>query len=116
MRIASAVLVVLLAFAFGCGPMMHEGTRIDPRKADQIAKEKTTAREVEALFGKPDKVEKMGGGKETYVYYYKSEEYMNWYTLPKTTEQKLAVDILNGVVIDYTWDRTSVDPMGDSKK
>ena len=116
MRIASAVLVVLLAFAFGCGPMMSEGKRIDASKVDQIVKNKTTAQDVEAMFGKPYKVEKMGGGKETYIYYFKSEEYVNWYTLPKTFEQKLAVDILNGVVIDYTGSGTSVDPMGDSKK
>jgi asparagine N-glycosylation enzyme membrane subunit Stt3 len=116
MRIASAVLVVLLAFAFGCGPMLSEGTRIDASKADKIVKNKTSAQEVEALFGKPYKVEKMGGGKETYIYYYKYEEYVHWNTLPKTTEQKLEVDILNGVVTDYTWNRTSVDPMRDSQK
>ncbi|RPJ37107.1 MAG: hypothetical protein EHM27_14070 [Deltaproteobacteria bacterium] len=79
-------------------------------------KSKTTAQEVESFFGKPYKVEKMGGGKETYIYYYKYEEYVHWYTLPKTTEQKLEVDILNGVVTDYTWNRSSVDPMRDSKK
>jgi hypothetical protein len=116
MRIASAVLVVLLAFAFGCGPILSEGKRIDSSKMDQIVKHKTTAQEVEALYGKPYKVEKMGGGKETYVYYYKYEEYVHWYTLPKTTEQKLEVDILNGVVTDYTWNRSSVDPMKDSPK
>ena len=116
MRIAGAVLVVLLAFVFGCGPMLSEGTRIDASKADKIVKSKTTAQEVESLFGKPYKVEKMGGGKETYIYYYKYEEYVHWYTLPKTSEQKLEVDILNGVVTDYTWNRSSVDPMRDSKK
>jgi hypothetical protein len=115
MRIASAVLVVLLAFAFGCGPMLSEGTRIDNSKSDQMVKNKTTAQEVEALFGKPYKVEKMGGGKETYIYYYKYEEYVHWYTLPKTIDQKLEVDILNGVVTDYTWNRSSVVPMRDSK-
>ena len=116
MRIASAVIVVLLAFAFGCGPMMSEGKRIDASKMDQIVKNKTTAQDVEAMFGKPYKVEKMGGGKEMYIYYYKSEEFVNWYTLPKTFEQKLAVDILNGVVVDYTGSGTAVTPMKDSKK
>jgi hypothetical protein len=116
MRIASAVLVVLLAFAFGCGPMISEGKKIDGTKADQIVKNKTTAQEVEAMFGKPYKVEKMGGGKETYVYYYKYEEFVHWYTLPKSIEQKLEVDILNGVVVDYKGSGTAIDPMKDSKK
>ena len=116
MRIASAVLVVLLAFAFGCGPMSTEGRKIDASKVDQLVKNRTTAQDVEAIFGKPYKVEKLGAGKETYIYYYRYEEYVHWYTLPKTMEQKLAVDILNGVVIDYTGSGTAVDPMRDSKK
>jgi hypothetical protein len=116
MRVASLVFVVLLTFAFGCGPMMSEGTKFDLSKRDQFVKNVTTAQEVETLLGKPYKVEKMGGGKEVYVYYYKYEEYVHWYTLPKATEQKLEVDILNGKVIDYKWNRTDVDPMKDSKK
>lgn len=116
MRVVSIVFVVLLAFTFSCGPMSSEGTKIDASKREQIVKNKTTAQEVEAMFGKPYKVEKMGGGKETYVYYYKYEEYVHWYTLPKTMVQKMDVDILNGVVTDYHYNVEAVDPMRDSKK
>ena len=55
----------------------------------------------------------MANGKEKYVYYYKYEEYVHWYTLPKSTMQKLEVELLNGVVMDYTYDRVSTDPMRD---
>ena len=113
MRIAGIVLVVLLAFSFSCGPVMYEGSNFDRAKRDQIVKNRTTAGELEALLGKPYKVEKMGGGKEKYVYYYKIEEYVHWYTLPKSTMQKLEAEITNGVVTEYTYDRVSTDPMKD---
>ena len=111
MRIASVVLVVLLGLTFSCGPIMWEGNKFDTGKRDQIVKSRTTAGELESLFGKPYKVEKMGGGQEKYIYHYKHEEYIHWYTLPKVTMQKLEVDIINGVVVDYTYNRASSDPM-----
>jgi hypothetical protein len=113
MRIAGSVLVILLAFTFSCGPILWEGNKFDAAKRDQIVKNRTTAGELESLLGKPYKVEKMTGGKEKYVYYHKYEEYVHWYTLPKSTQQKLDVELLNGVVTDYTYDRVSTDPMRD---
>ncbi len=116
MRVAGLILAVLLAFTFSCGPMAHEGTKIDASKRDQIVKYKTTAKEVEGMFGKPYKVEKMGAGKERYVYWYKYEEYVHWYTLPKTMVQRMDVDILNGVVTDYFYNVEEMDPMKAVKK
>ncbi len=113
MRIASLVLVILLAFTFSCGPIAWEGSKFDTAKRDQIVKNRTTAGELESLLGKPYKVEKMTGGKEKYIYYHKYEEYVHWYTLPKSTMQKLEVELMNGVVTDYTYDRVSTDPMRD---
>ena len=113
MRIASLVLAVLLAFAFSCGPLMWEGNKFEAAKRDQIVKNRTTAGELESLLGKPYKVEKIASGKEKYVYYYKHEEYVHWHTLPKSTMQKLEVDLMNGVVTDYVYDRASTDPMRD---
>lgn len=113
MRIAGLVLLILLAFSFGCGPIMWEGNKFDAAKRDQIVKNRTTASEIETLFGKPYKVEKMADGKEKYIYYHKYEEYVHWYTLPKSTMRKLDVFLLNGVVTDYSYDRVSTDPMKD---
>ena len=113
MKMAGLVLVVLLAFAFGCGPMAVEGNKFDAAKRDQIVKNQTTSAELESSLGKPYKVEKMGGGKEKYIYYYKSEEYVHWYTLDKAIYQKLDVDLLNGVVTDYYYERSSTVPMKD---
>ncbi len=113
MRIAGLILVILLAFSFSCGPIAWEGNKFDQAKRDQIVKNRTTAAELESLLGKPYKVEKMGGGKEKYVYYYKYEEYVHWYTLPKTTMMKLEAEVANGVVTEYTYDRVSTDPMKD---
>ena len=112
MRIASLVLVILLAFSFSCGPIFVEGTKFDTAKRDQIVKNRTTAAELEGLLGKPYKVEK-AGAKEKYIYYYKYEEYVHWYTLPKSSLQKLEVELTNGVVTEYTYDRVSTDPMRD---
>ena len=111
MKVASLVFVVLLAFVFSCAYTLSEGTKIDGSKVEQIVKNKTTAQELEGILGKPYKVEKLGGGKETYKYYYKYEEYVRWNVLPKTMEQKLDVDLLNGVVTDYAGSGTAVDPM-----
>ena len=58
MRIASLVLVILLAFTFSCGPIWGEGNKFDASKRDQIVKSRTTASELESLMGKPYKVEK----------------------------------------------------------
>ena len=58
MRIASLVLVILLAFTFSCGPIWWEGNKFDATKRDQIVKNRTTAQELESLLGKPYKVEK----------------------------------------------------------
>jgi hypothetical protein len=113
MRIASAVLVILLAFTFSCGPILWEGNKFEAAKREQIVKNRTTAGELESLLGKPYKVEKMAGGKERHIYYYKYEEYLHWYTLPKTVMQKLQVELTNGVITDYVYDRTSTDPMRD---
>jgi len=113
MRIAGLVLVIVLAFSFSCGPIMWEGNKFDAAKRDQIVKNRTTAGEIETLFGKPYKVEKMGDGKEKYIYYHKYEEYVHWYTLPKSTMRKLDVFLQNGVVTDYSYDRVSTDPMKD---
>ena len=113
MRIASLLLVILVGFSFSCGTTMWEGNKFDPTKRDQIVKNRTTTGEIEALFGKPFKVEKIAGGKDKYVYYHKYEEYVHWYTLPKSTMQRLEVVLQNRVVTDYNYDRVSIDPMKD---
>jgi hypothetical protein len=111
MRIASLVLVILLAFTFSCGPIWWEGNKFDASKRDQIVKNKTTAQELEALMGKPYKVEKKEAGKEKYIYYYNYEEYLRWNVLPKSTMQKFEVDLANGVVTEYNYEVTSTDPI-----
>ena len=111
MKVAGVVFVVLLAFAFSCGPINYEGTKIDASKRDQLVKNKTTAQEVQAMFGKPYKVEKMEGGKEKYIYYYKYEEYKYWNTLPKGEFQKMDVNFKDGVVTDYSYITDAIDPM-----
>jgi len=111
MRIASLVLVILLAFTFSCGGIWVEGNKFDASKRDQIVKNRTTAQEVEFLMGKPYKVEKKQAGKEKYLYYYSYEEYLRWNVLPKATMQKLEVDLANGVVTEYTYDTAATDPI-----
>jgi len=113
MRIASLVLVILLAFTFSCGPIWFEGNKFDATKRDQIVKNRTTAQELESLLGKPYKVEKKEAGKEKYVYYYNHEEYLRWNVLPNSTMQKLEVELRNGVVTEYTYDRAATDPIKD---
>jgi hypothetical protein len=111
MRIASSVLVILSAFTFSCGPIWWEGNKFDASKRDQIVKNRTTASELESLMGKPYKVEKKQGGKEKYIYYYNHEEYLRWNVLPKSTMQRLAVDLANGVVTEYYYETTFTDPI-----
>ena len=113
MRVASLALVILLAFSFSCGPILMEGNKFDQTKRDQIVKNRTTAGELEALLGKPYQVQKMGSGKEKHIYYYKYEEYVHWYTLPKSTMMRLEAEVTNGVVTEYTYNRASTDPMKD---
>ena len=110
MKIASVVLVVLLGFAFSCGPAIVQGNKFNAGKRDQIVKNQTTAAELESALGKPFKVEKMQGGKEKYIYYYRTGEYVHWYTLDKALFQRLDVFLANGVVTDYVYTRSSTLP------
>jgi hypothetical protein len=113
MKIASVVLVVLLAFAFGCGPAFVQGSKFDAGKRDQIVKNQTTSAELESALGKPFKVEKMGGGTEKYIYYYRTEEYVHWYTLDKALFQRLEVSLTGGVVTDYVYTQSATVPTGE---
>ena len=101
MRWRILVLVLLLAFAFGCGPSITQGTKIDAEKRSQVLKGQTTAAQVVGLFGKPAKVEKLPTGGEKYIYNYYYEAYDRWYRPHKYDKQKLEVFIKDGIVQDY---------------
>jgi len=52
----------------------------------------------------------MQNGKEKYIYYYRTEEYVHWYTLDKSLFQRLDVSLTNGVVTDYVYTRSATLP------
>ena len=105
MKLRILVLILLLAFTFGCGPTITQGTRIDAEKRSEVLKGQTTAEQVVGLFGKPEKVEKLPTGGEKYIYSYYYEAYDRWYRPNKYDKQKLEVAIKDGVVQDYLFIR-----------
>jgi len=105
MRIASLVLILLLAFTVSCGPTITRGKYIDAERRNEIVNGTTTSDRVVELFGQPDKVEKLSSGGEKYTYEYYHEEYEHWYTLPKYEKQNLEISIKDGMVQDYVFTR-----------
>jgi hypothetical protein len=116
MKLASLIGVLLLAFVFGCGPSVKEGTKIDIEKMREIYKGYTTSDEVVAKLGKPTEIKRMPTGEEKYIYKYNEEEYIHWWTLPRLEKQELEVTIKDGVVQNYVAYRTIRDkPLREDK-
>ena len=105
MRIASLVLILLLAFTVSCGPTITRGKYIDAERRSEIVNGQTTAERVVELFGQPEKIEKLPSGGEKYTYQYYHEEYNHWWTLPKYEKQDLEISIKDGMVQDYVFTR-----------
>ena len=100
MRYISMILVLLLAFVFGCAPTLIEGRKIDSLKVKQLAPGVSNAQQVEASFGKPDKIEKLPSGEEMYVYGYEVKN-PHWWTMDAVNKQRLEVVLKNGIVQTY---------------
>ena len=105
MRIASLVLILLLAFTVSCGPTITRGKYIDAEGRNEIVNGQTTSNRVVELFGQPDKIEKLSSGGEKYIYEYYREEYEHWYTLPKYEKQDLEISLKDGMVQEYVFTR-----------
>jgi len=100
MRYISVILVLLLAFIFSCAPTMIEGRKIDSAKVKQLMPGVSNVQKVEALFGKPDKIDKLPTGEENYVYGYEVKN-PHWWTMDAVNKQKLEVTLKDGVVQTY---------------
>jgi len=100
MRYISVVLVLLLAFIFGCAPTIIEGRKIDSAKLKQLMPGVSNVQKVEALFGKPDKTENLPAGEQMYVYGFELKN-RHWWTTEEADKQKLEVTLKDGVVQTY---------------
>ena len=100
MRYISMILVLLLAFIFGCAPTLIEGRKIDSLKVKQLAPGVSNAQKVEESFGKPDKIEKLPSGEEMYVYGYEVKN-PHWWTMDAVNKQRLEVVFKDGIVQTY---------------
>jgi hypothetical protein len=100
MKWISLVLVLLLAFAFGCAPTVIEGKKIDSAKLKEMNVGQSDKAKVEQLFGKPAKVETVSPGVEKYIYAYRTMD-PEWYTIDKTQNQAFEVWFQNGVLMYY---------------
>jgi outer membrane protein assembly factor BamE (lipoprotein component of BamABCDE complex) len=94
------LLVILLAFVFGCAPKVLEGRKIDAAKVKQMVTGETTADQVTKLFGEPLTREKFPSGEEYFLYKYKTAD-PAWYTIDKVFNQKLDINLKEGVVEKY---------------
>jgi hypothetical protein len=103
MRIASLVLILLLAFTVSCGPTITRGKYIDAERRNEIVNGQTTSDRVVELFGQPAKIEKLPSGGEKYTYEYYHEEYEHWWTLPKYEKQNLEISLKDGMVQEYVY-------------
>jgi hypothetical protein len=108
MRYTTILLIFLMAFTFGCAKMVIEGRQIDESKVKDLMASSNTADKVTQVFGKPDKVEKMGSGEEQYSYRY---YYMNphWWTTNDVQEQNLKVMVKDQAVQGYSYRKSSTE-------
>jgi hypothetical protein len=100
MKWISLILVVMVAFVFGCAPTVIEGKKIDSAKFSQMSIGQTNKAKVEELFGKPAKTEMVSPGVEKYIYTYREAD-PEWYTMESTQKQDFEVWFQNGVVQYY---------------
>jgi outer membrane protein assembly factor BamE (lipoprotein component of BamABCDE complex) len=100
MKWISLVVVLLVAFAFGCAPTVIEGKKIDSAKLKEMNVGLSGKTQVEQIFGKPAKVETVSPGVEKYIYTYRTTD-PEWYTIDKTQNQAFEVWFQNGVVMYY---------------
>lgn len=100
MKWSGLVLVLLLAFSFGCAPTIIEGRKIDSAKLKEMSVGQTNKAKVEQVFGKPAKAETVSPGVERYIYTYRATD-PEWYTLDKTQNQNFEVWFQNDVLLYY---------------
>jgi hypothetical protein len=100
MKWISLILVVMIAFVFGCGPTVLEGRKIDSGKFSQMTIGQTNKAKVEELFGKPAKTEMAPAGVEKYFYTYRETD-PEWYTIESTQKQNFEVWFQNGILQYY---------------
>jgi hypothetical protein len=110
MRYTTILLILLMAFTFGCAKMVIEGRQIDESKVKDLMASSNTAAKVTQVFGKPDKVEKMASGEEQYSYRY---YYMNphWWTTNDVEEQNLKVMVKDQAVQGYSYRKSSTEKL-----
>jgi len=110
MRYTTILLILLMAFTFGCGKTIIEGRQIDEGQVKNLMVTSTTADKVTQVFGKPDKVEQMPSGAEQYSYRY---YYMNphWWTINDVEEQNLKVMVKDNEVQSYNYKKTSSEKL-----
>jgi len=94
------MLVLLLAFSFGCAATTLEGKKIDSAKLKQLVPGVSQVQKVEQLFGKPDKVENLPTGEQKYVYGFEMKN-PHWWTTEEADKQRLEVTVKRGVVQNY---------------
>jgi outer membrane protein assembly factor BamE (lipoprotein component of BamABCDE complex) len=105
MKLASLVLMVLLAFTFSCAPSILEGRKIDADKVKQIQPGTTDVNKLVGILGTPAKIDKTSEGDLMYVYTYATDA-PHWWTVDKTQGQNLEVVFKNGIVNTYKFRET----------
>ena len=97
MRYLTILLIFAVGFTFSCASTTYEGRRIDPAKVEKLAKGETKVEMVEEMFGKPDRIEPLPSGEDSYIYEY-CRKNPEWYTIDDLNAQKLEVFVKDGLV------------------
>jgi len=110
MKWISLVLVLLLAFAFGCAPTVIEGKKVDSAKLKEMSVGQTNKAKVEQVFGKPVRVETVSPGVDKYTYNYRTTD-PEWYTIDTVQKQEFEVWFQDGVLIYYKLRSEGLEPI-----
>ncbi len=100
MKYIGIVVIVMLAFAFGCASTVMEGKKIDSSKVSTLALDQTKD-QVVAAFGQPGKTEKAADG-EKYIYHYYLKK-PHWWTVDEVETQDMEVLFKNNRVESFKY-------------
>ena len=100
MRYLTILLIFAVGLTFSCASTTYQGRKIDPAKVAKLTAGETNVRQVEEMFGKPDRIEQLSSGESNYIYEYCRKD-PEWYTINALDAQKLEVLVRDGVLQTY---------------
>jgi hypothetical protein len=101
MRYIGIVVLIMVAFSFGCASTVMEGKKIDAAKVNTLALDQPKD-QVVAAFGPPLKTEEGMSGETKYIYHYYFKK-PHWWTVDEVERQDMEILLKNDRVDSFKY-------------